>query len=69
MSDTTPCGRLYDPKTDNTTDLWPCNSFARWVIVPRDGVYRYACGLHVNTVLAELVDKKFTDLAIQDLRG
>jgi hypothetical protein len=60
---------LYDPKTDNSTDLWPCNSFARWVVVPRDGIQHYACGVHINTVLGELVTGKFTDLSLKDLRG
>ena len=64
-----PCGRLYDPRTDASTDLWPCNSFARWVVVPRTGVQHYGCARHINVILGELVTSKLTDLSLKDLRG
>lgn len=63
-----PCGRLYDPRTDTSHDVYPCDAWSRWEIVPRDGLRHYACGQHINTVLAELVGKQRTDLTIRDMR-
>lgn len=65
---TIPCGRLYDPSTDTTNDLYPCDNWARWDIVPSDGIHRYACASHINKVLGELVGKSMTDMTFKDMR-
>jgi hypothetical protein len=62
------CGRLYDPRTDSSTTDYPCDNPARWDIVPVDGIHRYACGWHINTVLSDLVSRQMTDVSIKDLR-
>ncbi len=62
------CGRRYDPSTDTSNDLYPCDSWARWEIEPRDGLKYYACGAHINKVLADLVGNKRAQLAIKDMR-
>jgi hypothetical protein len=61
------CGRMYDPGTDEFESLLPCRSSARWQIVTRDGLVHWACGMHINTVLHDIVGDQFTDLAIKDL--
>lgn len=63
------CGRLYDPKTDTSTNFIACDNWARWNLVPSDGIHRYACASHLNQVLGELVGKQMMDLTVQDLRG
>ena len=65
---TIPCGRLYDPGTDTANDLFPCDYWARWEIVGRDGLYHYACGSHINKVLSDLVQDRRRDLTVRDLR-
>lgn len=62
------CGRMYDPSTDTTTFEYPCENPARWDIVPVDGIHRYACGIHINTVLSDLVSRRMADMTIKDLR-
>lgn len=63
-----PCGRMYDPSVDDSFDLFPCESWARWEIVARDGLVHYACGSHINKVLSDLVQDRRADLAVRDLR-
>lgn len=62
------CGRVYDPSTDTTSTTFTCERPSRWDIVPVDGIHRYACGLHINTVLSDLIGRQMTDMTIKDLR-
>lgn len=59
---------MYDPSTDTTVLEYACDNQAKWDIVPVDGIHRYACGYHINTVLSDLVGNRMTDLTIKDLR-
>lgn len=61
------CGRLYDPVYDTSTALFHCDEWAKWDVVPRDGLSRWACGKHINQVLAELVGRTPVDLTLKDL--
>lgn len=62
------CGRLYDPSTDTNTTLYPCESWARWEVEGRDGLKHYACGSHINKVLADMVGSKRAQLVVKDMR-
>ncbi len=65
---TIPCGRLYDPDTDTSNDVFPCDSWARWDIEARNGLHYYACGSHINTVLADMVGNRRAQLVVKDMR-
>lgn len=62
------CGRLYDPTTDSAHDTFPCEGFARWEVIGRDGLIHYACGSHINKVLSDIVGTRRVDLSVKDLR-
>jgi len=66
---TIPCGRLYDPEHDMRDNLFPCTMWATWEFVGRDGLKRYACGQHINTVLHDIVGDKRVDLTVKELRA
>lgn len=62
------CGRLYDPSTDTVSVLYPCGFPAVWDIVPRDGLHRYACGVHIGRTLSDVTTRSYTDLSVKNLR-
>lgn len=63
-----PCGRMYDPIVELTDDLFPCESWAHWELIGRDGLIRYACGSHLNQVMEELIGDTRADITVKDLR-